>query len=140
MSLPELIQSWLSGLNVGAETGGLLARVMLAAAALLVSLITFFVSRRIVSGGVHLVFKRSRFLWDDYLMVFKDPILGFVAGIQLISNRMLKNGDWIEMPNFEAIQSDIFDHLLAIVPEFGLKVYQYPSGSDVEKLVPAAGR
>ena len=31
---------------------------------------------------------------------------------------------------YEAIQSDIFDHLLAIVPEFGLKVYQYPSGSD----------
>ena len=41
--------------------------------------------------------------------------------------------------NYEAIQSDIFDHLLAIVPEFGLKVYQYPSGSDVKNLVPAIG-
>jgi len=33
--------------------------------------------------------------------------------------------------NYEAIQSDIFDHLLAVVPEFGLKVYQYPSGNDL---------
>jgi miniconductance mechanosensitive channel len=32
--------------------------------------------------------------------------------------------------NYEAIQADIFDHLLAAVPEFGLKVFQYPSGSD----------
>ncbi|AHL76388.1 mechanosensitive ion channel protein MscS [Stutzerimonas stutzeri] len=32
---------------------------------------------------------------------------------------------------YEAIQSDIFDHLLAILPEFGLRVFQHPSGSDV---------
>ncbi|GAA5185584.1 mechanosensitive ion channel family protein [Acinetobacter kookii] len=32
--------------------------------------------------------------------------------------------------DYEAIQSDIFDHLLAIVPEFGLSVYQAPSGAD----------
>jgi miniconductance mechanosensitive channel len=419
VSLPELIQSWLSNFNLGVEASSLLARIVITVAVLLVSLIAFHISRRIVRGGVHLVFKRSRFTWDDHLsenrlfmrltlivpaliihmfipvvfdgypragsvaigavqiyficvtvmvldalinslhaiyqtfpvsrdiplkgstqvlkivlyctglvlavsvvldrspvyllsglgamtavlmLIFKDPIMGFMAGVQLISNRMLKNGDWIEMPkyeadgdviditlttvkvrnwdntittiptyalindsfknwrgmqesqgrrikraihidmstirfctpdmlerfagiryiadymqrkslevsryntdlglevkdsanarrltnigtfrayvyaylqnhpmintdmtfivrqlaptayglpleiyvfckdkawaNYEAIQSDIFDHLLAIVPEFGLKVYQYPSGSDVEKLVPAAG-
>jgi len=32
---------------------------------------------------------------------------------------------------YEAIQSDIFDHLLAILPEFGLRVFQHPSGGDV---------
>ncbi|WP_349929659.1 mechanosensitive ion channel domain-containing protein [Acinetobacter sp. A1-4-2] len=32
--------------------------------------------------------------------------------------------------DYEAIQSDIFDHLIAIVPEFGLRVYQAPSGAD----------
>jgi len=31
---------------------------------------------------------------------------------------------------YEGIQSDIFDHLLAIVPEFGLRVFQEPSGRD----------
>ncbi|MCF7973716.1 MAG: mechanosensitive ion channel family protein [Phycisphaerae bacterium] len=36
--------------------------------------------------------------------------------------------------NYEAIQADIFDHILAILPEFGLRVYQQPSGVDVQKL------
>jgi len=31
------------------------------------------------------------------LLVFKDPILGFVGGIQLIANDLLRPGDWIEM-------------------------------------------
>ena len=34
---------------------------------------------------------------------------------------------WAE---YEGIQSDIFDHLLAVVPRFGLRVYQEPAGSD----------
>jgi miniconductance mechanosensitive channel len=35
--------------------------------------------------------------------------------------------------NYEAIQSDIFDHILAIVPEFDLKVFQIPAGSDFKE-------
>ena len=35
--------------------------------------------------------------------------------------------------NYEAIQADIFDHLLAIAPEFGLRVFQYPSGYDLSR-------
>lgn len=35
---------------------------------------------------------------------------------------------------YEAIQADIFDHLLAIVPQFGLRVFQQPSGYDVRAL------
>lgn len=31
---------------------------------------------------------------------------------------------------YEGIQSDIFDHLIAIAPEFGLRVFQSPSGAD----------
>ena len=33
--------------------------------------------------------------------------------------------------DYETIQSDIFDHLLAIMPEFGLRVFQEPNGSDI---------
>ena len=36
--------------------------------------------------------------------------------------------------NYEAIQADIFDHILAVLPEFGLRVYQQPSGVDVQTL------
>ena len=31
----------------------------------------------------------------------------------------------------EDIQADIFDHILAMIPEFGLRAFQTPSGSDV---------
>ncbi len=39
--------------------------------------------------------------------------------------------DWI---NYEAIQSDIFDHLLAVLNEFDLKVFQSPTGNDFNNL------
>jgi len=39
--------------------------------------------------------------------------------------------DWVQ---YEDIQSDIFDHILAIVPEFGLRVFQHPSGEDLRSL------
>lgn len=35
---------------------------------------------------------------------------------------------------YEAIQADIFDHILAILPEFDLRVFQNPTGSDFQKL------
>ncbi|MCK5199361.1 MAG: mechanosensitive ion channel [Spirochaetales bacterium] len=37
--------------------------------------------------------------------------------------------------NYESIQADIFDHLLAIVPEFELNVFQNPTGSDFQQLI-----
>jgi miniconductance mechanosensitive channel len=36
--------------------------------------------------------------------------------------------------NYEAIQADIFDHLLAALPEFGLRVFQNPTGYDFKCL------
>lgn len=36
--------------------------------------------------------------------------------------------------NYEAIQADIFDHLLSIVPEFSLRVFQDPSGMDFRNI------
>ena len=39
----------------------------------------------------------------------------------------------IAWANYENIQGDIFDHLLSVLPEFGLSAYQAPSGADLEK-------
>jgi len=36
------------------------------------------------------------------MLVFKDPITGLAAGIQLSTNRMVAPGDWIEMPRYDA--------------------------------------
>lgn len=38
---------------------------------------------------------------------------------------------WVD---YEGIQSDLFDHLFSILPEFGLRVYQHPSGVDLRSL------
>ena len=48
------------------------------------------------------------------MLVFKDPILGFVAGIQLSANRMLAVGDWMEMPKYNA-DGDVVDVNLTTV-------------------------
>ena len=39
--------------------------------------------------------------------------------------------NWV---NYEAIQSNIFDHLLAVLSEFDLKVFQNPTGDDFRKI------
>lgn len=39
----------------------------------------------------------------------------------------------VQWAKYESIQSDIFDHLLAILPEFGLRVFQHPSGADMRE-------
>lgn len=39
----------------------------------------------------------------------------------------------IEWVPYEGIQADIFDHLLSILPEFGLRVFQQPSGTDMQR-------
>ncbi len=231
MNLRALIESWLAAMNLGSGSIGLLARLILAVAVLLLAMAAFYVCRRIVAGVVHRLFKSTRFNWDDRLLesrlfmritlvvpalvvhlflppvlngyqqalavasgalniyfiivgvlvadalinalhdiyqtlrvsrdiplkgltqvlkiflygtglimviavvldrspiyllsglgaltavlmlVFKDPILGFAAGIQLISNRMLKNGDWIEMPKYGA-DGDVLDITLTTV-------------------------
>jgi miniconductance mechanosensitive channel len=48
------------------------------------------------------------------LLVFKDTILGFVAGIQLSANNMVTPGDWIEMPKYDA-DGDVLDVTLTTV-------------------------
>jgi miniconductance mechanosensitive channel len=39
-----------------------------------------------------------------------------------------------ELSIYESIQSDIFDHILAVIPEFDLRVFQNPSGHDIQDL------
>jgi len=41
---------------------------------------------------------------------------------------------------YERIQADIFDHLLAILPAFGLRLFQLPSGMDVTALAAMSGQ
>lgn len=65
------------------------------------------------------------------LFVFKDPILGFVASIQLAANNMVKPGDWITVPRFDVdgIVHDIslttvkvqnWDNTITTIPTYSL--------------------
>lgn len=48
------------------------------------------------------------------LLVFKDALLGLVAGVQISVNRMIQIGDWIEMPKYGA-DGDVIDVSLTTV-------------------------
>lgn len=48
------------------------------------------------------------------MLVFRDTILSFVAGVQLTVNRLVHVGDWIEMPQFGA-DGDVIDISLNVV-------------------------
>jgi miniconductance mechanosensitive channel len=53
-------------------------------------------------------------------------------GIPIEINVFSKETEWAK---YEEIQADIFDYILAIIPEFELKVFQHPSGSDFTALL-----
>ena len=48
------------------------------------------------------------------MLVFKDTIMGFVSSIQLSANDMVRIGDWISMPKFNA-DGDVFEISLTTV-------------------------
>lgn len=62
-----------------------------------ITVISIFVNK----SPEHLIVGLSAFA-AVLLLIFKDSILGFVAGIQLSANDMVRIGDWIVMPNNHA--------------------------------------
>jgi len=65
------------------------------------------------------------------MLIFKDSILGFVAGVQLSSNKMLQIGDWITMPKYHTDGTVIdvslvtvkvrnFDNSVSCIPTYTL--------------------
>lgn len=41
---------------------------------------------------------------------------------------------------YEGVQADVFDHVLSVIPDFGLRVFQSPSGSDVSQIADVVER
>ncbi|MEG1748115.1 MAG: mechanosensitive ion channel [Tannerellaceae bacterium] len=65
------------------------------------------------------------------MLVFKDSILGFVAGIQLSANDMVRQGDWITLPSSNAngivqeitlntVKIQNFDNTIITIPPYTL--------------------
>ena len=53
------------------------------------------------------------------------------TGIPLELYFFSANKVWVA---YEGIQADVFDHVLAIIPEFGLRIFQNPSGEDLRRI------
>ncbi|MCC6416105.1 MAG: mechanosensitive ion channel, partial [Opitutaceae bacterium] len=88
----------------------------------------FFQAIKLIAGGVGLILVLATVLNKSpvyllsgigamtavLLLVFKDAILGFVAGIMISANNMVRIGDWIEVPKAGA-DGDVVDISLTTV-------------------------
>jgi len=61
-----------------------------------------FIIAKLMGKNPSVVFGSLGALTAVLMLVFKDSILGFAAGIHLTTNRMLSLGDWLEMPKYGA--------------------------------------
>ena len=74
--------------------------------------------------------EENRHFRDDMTMMVRQLAPspeGLPLEIYVFSNDI----NWI---NYEGIQADLFDHLLAVLPFFGLRVFQNPTGADFQTL------
>lgn len=98
-------------------------------------------ARRVTNIGTFRVYierylrKHKRLNQDMTLMVRQLAMTS--DGIPLEVYCFTSTTVWVE---YEGIQSDIFDHLLAILPEFGLRLFQHPSGVDMREMGAALSR
>ncbi len=76
---------------------------------------------------VHAYLKARSDIAQDKTLMVRQLALG-ENGLPLQVYALADTTDWGE---YEAIQADIFDHLIAIMPAFGLNLYQRPAGSDL---------
>ncbi len=98
----------------------------------------FFIALGVIAG-ISILFDKSPFAILTavgasaavLMLVFKDTILGLVAGVQLTANDMLKKGDWIVVPKSGAngVVSDVslttvkvtnWDNSITIIPPYTL--------------------
>ena len=94
--------------------------------------------RRLTNVGTYRAYVRHYL--KNHPMIHKDRTLlvrqlqpgpkGLPMEIYCFSN----DTDW---GNYEGLQADILDHLIATLPEFGLQAFQEPSGGDLRELRPS---
>lgn len=90
----------------------------------------FMISTLMEISPLHILTGLSAFA-AILILVFRDTLLGFIAGIQLAYNRMVKIGDWIVVPDSEAdgvvvdiniltLQVQNFDNTFVYIPAYNL--------------------
>ncbi len=75
--------------------------------------------------------KKNPLIHDKYTFLVRQ-LAPTDKGLPIQIYVFTTDNNWI---NYEGIQSDIFDHILAIIPEFNLKVFQDPTGGDFKAAI-----
>ena len=79
-----------------------------------------------------------------FLLVFRDPILGFVAGIHAASSRMVKKGDWVYFPKYNlegyvkeinliSIKIESFDKTFSTIPTYDIISSELKNNEPIHK-------
>jgi miniconductance mechanosensitive channel len=94
--------------------------------------------RRLTNVGVFRAYVRNYLhahsaLHRDMTLLVRQLMPG-PDGLPIEIYCFTRTTDWLA---YEDVQSDIFDHILAILPEFGLRLFQNPTGADLAEF---AGR
>ncbi|MGR5244130.1 mechanosensitive ion channel family protein [Vibrio sp. PNB23_22_6] len=131
-----MIFALLDALNDIATFKGITRRMPIKSFVQLIKLFTFFVgsvvSLSILANESPVIFLSGLGVATGFVMlVFKDTILGFVAGIQLSANRMISLNDWIQMDAYKAngtveeislttVKVRNFDNTVSMLPAYAL--------------------
>ncbi|GEM75394.1 mechanosensitive ion channel family protein [Vibrio sagamiensis] len=131
-----MIFSLLDAVNDISTVKGITKRMPVKSFVQLIKLFTFFVgvvvTISIIVGESPLIFLSGLGVATGFVMlVFKDTILGFVAGIQLSANKMIGLNDWIQMDSYGAngtveeislttVKVRNFDNTVSMLPAYAL--------------------
>ena len=78
------------------------------------------------------------------MLIFRDPILGFMGGLQLTFNSMVRIGDWISVPKFDAdgivleitltvVKVQNWDKTISMVPTYALVTNSFQNWRGMEE-------
>jgi len=78
------------------------------------------------------------------MLIFRDPILGFVGGLQLTFNSMIRIGDWISVPKFDAdgvvleitltvVKVQNWDKTISMIPTYALVTNSFQNWRGMEE-------
>lgn len=107
-------------------------------------IITILVISELIDRSPVYLFSSLGALTALLLIVFRDTILGLVAGIQIAANRLVANGDWIEMPKYGAdgqvlevglnlVKVKNWDHTITSIPTYALISESFKNWRAMEK-------
>lgn len=129
--------------NIKGESGSIKIYLQLAKVAMYslgaIAIISIFANKNFID-----ILKGLGAMVTVLLIVYKDTIMGFVAGIQLSANKMLKVGDWISLPknNADGTVIDIslntvkvqnWDKTITTVPTYKLMAESFTNWRGMEE-------